>query len=189
MPPASARWEMRAGEPAAPRLRLLQVSWVQKTAIPSMPRSSRPLFRPTYWSRGCACGKDGRERNEARALWLEEAVAFVRLLWLRLAGGAWSTAFFGAGDGHAPAEPQWARLAPAACGSRLATPWGPWSPPHPLCSAQIAPGGGPPDGMWALRRLFFSAQTLETMDCKGSTDWGKRPGKRAAWGNHDFCRR
>lgn len=29
---------------------------------------------------------------------------------------------------------------------------------------------GPRDEMWALRGLFFSAQTLETMDCKGSMD-------------------
>lgn len=38
---------------------------VQKTTIPSVPHSPRPLFRPTYWKRGWAWG---REQDEGRAL-------------------------------------------------------------------------------------------------------------------------
>lgn len=65
MPPASARWEMKAREQAAPRVLLLPVPVVQKTTIPSVPHSPRPLFRPTYWKRGWAWG---REQDEGRAL-------------------------------------------------------------------------------------------------------------------------
>lgn len=94
MPPASARWEMRAGETGGTRASTSPIPSVQKTTTPRMPRKSRPLFRLAYWSRGWSCKTERQEWDETRALWLAEAGPFVRLLQLQPVGGAWSTDFF-----------------------------------------------------------------------------------------------
>lgn len=63
MPPASARWEMKAGEQAAPRRRLPTVPFVQKTTIPRMPRSSRPLSGPLIGATDERVGRRGGSRR------------------------------------------------------------------------------------------------------------------------------
>lgn len=72
MPPASARWEMKAGgEPAAPRQPLRSVPRVQKTTTPSMPLSSLPaplLSGPRIGAEDDPVDGRGGSKKEARAL-------------------------------------------------------------------------------------------------------------------------
>ena len=114
MPPASARWEMKAGEQAAPRRLLPTVPSVQKTTIPRMLRSARPLSGPLIGAKDERVGGRGRsgrkpELTDWRRLELlsafygceEQGAPEVQIFFF-----FFFFFFSGAGLGRAPAKPR-----------------------------------------------------------------------------------